>query len=185
MKKNNQCPSKRDAAHACKKYGMAITNYVLGEKIDVPEDELFNHLRQCKQCRDEISNWQDFNAVLSTDQYHSRPEVIEKWNRFIRAMTNQPERFADVKPGEKVILDDNKDIGKSAGMLWNMLGKYGKTPVIQLPFKAGLTFDIAYGAMGWLAKEKKIHRIIEEKNIYVDLTKTERHIYEAQNGMRG
>jgi hypothetical protein len=98
-------------------------------------------------------------------------------------MTNQPERFADVKPGEKVILDDNKDIGESAGMLWNMLGKEGKVPVIQLPFKAGLTFDIAYGAMGWLLNEKKIHRIIEGKNLYVDLTKSERQIYQRQNGM--
>ena len=75
-----------------------------------------------------------------------------------------------------------EDIGEPAGMLWNLLGKEGKIPVTHLPFKAGLTFDIAYGAMGWLAKEKKIHRIVEEKNIYVDLTKTERHTYQAQNG---
>ncbi|MDI6733112.1 MAG: winged helix-turn-helix domain-containing protein [Planctomycetota bacterium] len=168
----------------CKKYGMAITNYVLGEKIDVPEKELLEHLRGCKQCRDEIMNWQDFNAVLSTEQYHSRPEVIEKWNRFIGAITEHPEYFAPVKPGEKVILDNEKDIGKSAGLIWNLLGKEGKVPVIQIPFKAGLPLDIAYGAMGWLAKEKKIYREKNEIGIYVDLAKTERQIYQRQNGLQ-
>jgi hypothetical protein len=99
-------------------------------------------------------------------------------------MTNQPERHVDVKLGEKVILDDNKDIGESAGMLWNLLGKEGML-VIQLPFRAGLTFDIAYGAMGWLLREKKIYRVRDEKGLYVDLTKTERQIYQRQNGVKG
>jgi len=181
-KNKNECPSKRDAVHTCKKYGMAITNYVLGEKIDMPEDELFKHLRECKQCRDEISNWQDFNAVLSTEQYHSRPEVIEKWNGFIKAITNYPEYFAPVQPGQEVILDDKKDIGISAGIIWNLLGKEGKVPVIQIPFKVGLPLDIAFGALGWLSLEKKIYREKDETGISAALTEHEQRTYQRQNG---
>jgi len=59
-------------------YTQTITDYVLGEAVGVTKEELFNHLRACKQCREEFFNWEDFYAVLRTEAHDAKPEVKER-----------------------------------------------------------------------------------------------------------
>jgi hypothetical protein len=79
----------------CKKYAQAITDYVLGEETDVPKEELMTHLKTCAQCRKEATNWQDFQDMLRVKEYHSRPEVKEKWDRFFKELTGEAQRSPD------------------------------------------------------------------------------------------
>ena len=48
MKKPVDNAAKRspDKNQGCKKYGIAITDFVLGEKMDIPKEELLKHIKK-------------------------------------------------------------------------------------------------------------------------------------------
>lgn len=74
----------------CKRYAQAITNSVIGEKIDVTKEELAQHLRKCPKCQKEASNWQDVCDFIRVKEYHARPEVKAKWDNFLNELTACP-----------------------------------------------------------------------------------------------
>lgn len=75
----------------CDKYGIAITDYVLGEEMDITYDELFNHLRECVECRKDLANWQTTYAALRTDAYHKTPEAKKRMQELLDKIHNLPE----------------------------------------------------------------------------------------------
>ena len=48
------------------------------------------------------------------------------------------------------------DIGVTAGKIWEKLGEKGQMSVAQLPRSVKEKSQIAYQALGWLARENKI-----------------------------
>jgi anti-sigma factor RsiW len=173
----------------CKRYAQAITDYVLGEETDVPKEELMTHIKQCAKCHKELSNWQDFHDMLRVKEYHSRPEVKEKWDRFIRELTapapacvptdvgtGRPDRPA-AATGE---LNLDEKVGTPAGILWQALAKNGAVNILDLPQVSQLEPPKAYSAFGWLAHEKKVVMRKEPTGTYVYLTPAEKEKYLTQ-----
>ncbi len=175
----------------CKRYAQAITDYVLGEEIDVPKEELTAHLNECTQCRKELTNWQDFQDMLRVKEYHSRPEVKEKWDSFIKELVasgaerSPDERRgqpipAEVKPIRGAMLDHEAETGTLAGTVWRCLAKYGEVSEADLPQKAKLHPLKAHEGLGWLMHQKKVYKTKDKQTIYLYLNETEREIYQQQ-----
>jgi hypothetical protein len=138
----------------CEKYGLAITDYVLGEKMDVSQEALVKHLRACAKCREDLKNWQATYAVMRAREYDSRPEAKARYEALIKELTTQPVPTGFVPQGTQ--LDVVQEIGSPAGKVWRTLASNGVIRMEDLPKKTGLTPELAYGAMGWLAHENKL-----------------------------
>jgi len=146
----------------CDKYAISITNYVLGEKIDVPEAELAEHLKSCEKCRAEFTDWQNVYATLRTEAYHKKPEVKAKWEKFIKELVNQPAsldfsalpppcRIGKVDETQRKALEEaKKKIFLASGKLCQFLKTNGPTPLMKLRKGTGLISDPFYETMGWL-----------------------------------
>ena len=59
-------------------------------------------------------------------------------------------------------------IGNDAGRVWNVLNEQGTKTVKELKKLTKLTEKEIYAAMGWLAREEKLH--VEEKEAEIYLT---------------
>jgi hypothetical protein len=141
----------------CSRYGKAITNYVLGDKIDVPEAELMAHLKSCAKCRAEYSQWADFTGVLKTEAYYDKPEVKKKWQEFIHNLVNKPAPCGATAKGEQDI-DLNWELGSPAGVVYDYLAKQ---PNKKAPFN-DMIIDTKLGpvkaiiGMTWLTAQEKL-----------------------------
>lgn len=144
----------------CKKYGLAITNYVLGEKINVTPGELFSHLLVCKKCREELFDWQNNIAVLGAEEYHNRPEVKKETESLIRKL--KKELTSQPRPGKKPI-NTKLEITSAAEKIYNCVKTNGKIALPVIRQKTGLIDYPFYEAVGSLViKEKLI--LIKDKN---------------------
>jgi len=166
----------------CKRYGQAITDYVLGEEIDCPKEELMSHLKACAKCRAELTNWQDFQNALRVKEHHSRPEVKEKWDRFIRELVSpsQPAESGRAPAEHRGILNIEEKVGAPAGILYQALARNGEVKIEHLPQITELPPPKAYSAFGWLACQKKVVMRQDDKGTYVALTPLERERSQAQ-----
>jgi len=157
-------PKKNDS---CKKYGLAITDYVLGEKMDITKEELIDHLRACAKCRSDLKNWQATYAVMRAKEYDSRPEVKARMESFIKELVNQP------IPGEKPI-DVKWELGSAAGKIYRVLEENGKVSIAVIKEKTGLKDYHLHQGIGWLAAQGKIQMSRDEHTAYVFLAESER-----------
>lgn len=157
----------------CKKYEIAITDYVMGEKMDMPQKELFKHLRQCKKCKEDFIDWLNTYAYMRTEAYHAQPKAQKRakalFKRLMKEQAKHPIRIKRL-PGEKVV---NKEvvIGKPADVVWQHLFLSGKVKVTDLPKKTHLPPYMAYGAMGWLVMKDKAYISKARQNAYVYLSR--------------
>ena len=55
------------------------------------------------------------------------------------------------------------NIGNNAGVLWNALNANGKMTEAKLKKESGLASADFYAALGWLAREGKLHTVIETR----------------------
>ncbi len=188
MGKNNNSKT-----NPCEKYELAITNYVLGEKIDIPQQELFNHLAQCPSCQGDLRNWRATYATMRAKEYDAKPEVKQRTKAFIHELvTSKPipaearlpksqRDVGQVKPlPDEVILDPEENIGYFAGVVWHHLARNGRVKEGELRRKVKLPVKTFDRAIGWLAGEKKIHQTRVKQTAYVYLNETEREIYQQQ-----
>lgn len=203
---------KTEKASPCEKYELAITNYVLGEKIQMLKGELFNHLRTCPNCRADLKDWQATHSVMRAEAYDSKPEVKARSEAFIKKLVNQPlpDRQAglpaqtqpssglattevvsslqmpEVEPLPGAQVFDLTEVGNTAHAVWHHLAKNGWVRVKDLSrtLKRAnkLHPDDTKFAVGWLAYEKKVHLAKKKKDTYVYLTPLEREIYQSQAG---
>ncbi len=67
----------------------------------------------------------------------------------------------------------NKGIGETAGKVWVILGEKGELNISQIPRLLKTKPQNAYQAVGWLAKEGKIHQEQKDGKTFISLTKEE------------
>ena len=60
-------------------------------------------------------------------------------------------------------------IGSDAGRVWNVLNEQGAKTVKELKKLTKLTEKEIYAAMGWLAREEKLHFEEKEEEVYLTL----------------
>ncbi len=76
----------------------------------------------------------------------------------------------------------NKEkIGEAAGLVWETLNSKGEVNIAQLPRLLKITSDVAYQALGWLAREDKISYHTKAGKVYISLTEKERELNRAWN----
>jgi len=158
----------------CKRYAQAITDYVLGEEIDMPKEELMGHLKECAQCRQEATNWQDFQNALRVKEYHARPEVKEKWDRFISELTSPAPACVPTDVGTGRPIDAKGEITLAAGKIYDYLKRTGKVPRPVLREETGLRGEPFYETIGWLVMTEKVLLYEDKQTVYVALTESER-----------
>ncbi len=74
----------------------------------------------------------------------------------------------------------NKEkIGEAAGLVWETLNNKGEVNIAQLPRLLKITSDVAYQALGWLAREDKISYHTKAGKVYISLTEKERELNRA------
>ena len=164
----------------CEKYELAITNYVIGEKIDVPQDELFRHLAGCRSCQNDLRNWRATYATMRAQEYDSRPDVKQKSQAFIKELASRPTPCAFTED-EKVF--DVKDVvGHLAGQVWDYLAEHGKTSDEELSKQLKTGLLRIHNAIGWLGRENTIIQSELKGITFVCLTKAEEEKYRRMQG---
>jgi len=159
----------------CEKYGIAITNYVLGEDLGMPQEELFAHLRECKQCLNELIDWQDKYALMRTEAYHAKPENEEKMKKMFENLKKQVfgvNTTCTVSKGETLI-NTEWEIGSAAGTIYRYVEVKGKSSTIQIIRDTNLNLSLMDQGIGWLAHEKKICVSYADNLKYIYLPKKE------------
>ena len=199
----------KKSENKCAKYGIAITNYVLGEDLRMPPEELYAHLKDCPKCLDELKDWQEVSATMRTEAYHQTPEAGKRYQELLEKIRQlpgpdlpalPPECFregrsavspgqAGMKPGEpctvlaqgEQLFNDEVVIGTVAGKIYNYLGPNGKQSYPAIRIGTGILDHPFYEAMGWLAREKKICRSKDATTFYAALAPAEKDKYQTQS----
>ena len=159
-----QKSASRKTKNDCKKYGIAITNYVLGEDLGMTPEELYNHLRSCPQCLEELTDWQETYAVMRTEAYHKTPEAKKRYAESLEKIKAQT--------GAKKSIDGEWVVGSAAGKIYQVLKTNGETAYPVIRDKSGLAGFPFYEAMGWLIGEKKVQLSEDKTTIYAGLAKS-------------
>jgi hypothetical protein len=144
----------------------------MGEKIAIPQEELFNHLAKCKNCQDDLRNWRATYATLCAREYDSKPEIKQRNEAFIKGLvygtpSNQAEQKARLAECQFGQVDLNHAIGDTAGKIWRFLNEYGPTSLVELPEKIKDEPWTTMLSTGWLKRENKV---------YFDQTKIPPHV---------
>jgi len=69
------------------------------------------------------------------------------------------------------------DIGHNAGVVWNLLHKDGRLTIRQIGEKTSYRESKIHLALGWLARENKIHFFEEHNTVYIGLAEVFPEIY--------
>jgi Winged helix-turn-helix domain (DUF2582) len=62
------------------------------------------------------------------------------------------------------------EIGSAAGVVWEFLDRQGETVLVTLKDRTGLSEEILFMALGWLAREEKVNLLKEGRTIRISLT---------------
>ena len=71
----------------------------------------------------------------------------------------------------------NRGIGETAGKVWVVLGEKGELNISQIPRLLKIKPREAYQAVGWLAKEGKIHQEEKDGKAFISLTGEEIEVF--------
>ena len=162
---------KQERGAGCDKYEMAITDLVRGETMDMSKDELFKHLRECPKCRKDLREWQNIYSAMRTRERFNQPDVKKKMANMIEEVKNKADSFAEAQ--EKGFINLDADIGIPAGVVYRCLQKCGPQEINELPKVCNLNPGTAREAIGWLGREDKIRKKIENKKVIVSLVESE------------
>jgi len=72
-------------------------------------------------------------------------------------------------------------IGETAGRLWKTLGNKEAVGLSQLPKILKEKSDVAYQALGWLAREDKISYHTKDGKVYISLSDREKELFKSHN----
>lgn len=67
-------------------------------------------------------------------------------------------------------------IGKMAGKIWEILRTTEEVEISRFPRMLNEKTDVTYQAIGWLAREGKIHYSKKSNKIYISLTESEKNV---------
>lgn len=84
-----------------------------------------------------------------------------------------------IKLGENFLVERIKFmkkeiIGEAAGLIWETLESKNEVSISQLPKTLKMKTEIAYQALGWLAREDKIEYHNRGGKTYISLSETEK-----------
>ncbi len=163
----------------CEEYGLAITNFVIGEKMNMTKEKLFEHLRQCPKCQDDLRNWKATHAAMKATAMDSSPAgQARKQTDFSKVKEAINAHYAQPMP-DAVSVDK---IGNAAGDMWHCIGANGPMPITVLPEKCNLDSWTATVTFGWLLGEKKINVDDKKRPNVVSLTPKEQNLYLEETG---
>lgn len=180
MANNNLTKSKNKPPVAgCEKYEEAITHFVIGEKMDITKEELFSHLKSCKECRKDLTQWQDTMTVMKMDAFSKSPEGKAKMNsdfeKLKAKLAQVPSAGQSSDAGKRI--DTAGKYGTTSGIIWQYLGKHGKSGVTKISEDLNIDIDTVKYATGWLLGQEKLCMSQQSGEDYVWLTPFEMQTY--------
>ncbi|MFA5793763.1 MAG: winged helix-turn-helix domain-containing protein [Candidatus Brocadiia bacterium] len=164
--------------NSCEKYGLAITDYVLGEKMDITKEELIAHLQTCADCRADLKNWKATYSVMRAKAFDAKPEAKEHLEELM--MDGSPTNLICHKIKNAQILLGDVEVGAPAGVVWKCVGENGMVKLADLPKMTNLPVEQAYGGYGWLTRQEKLIIIKTKDEKYICLTEAERKQYQYE-----
>jgi len=167
MGKNNNKKAKTPTGQDCKKYEMAITDYVLDQEMSMSKEELFGHLATCEKCQKYAREMRATASVLKAQEYDSRPESKKHFEEFMAKLHQSP--VCTITPKGEKIIDAKWEFGSTAGVVYNYLKNIpdNKARVDDMVKKLGLTASIS--GMSWLTKENKLGMSLSDRDVYAFL----------------
>jgi len=63
-----------NSKNPCKKYELAITSYVLEQKMNISKGKLNAHLSTCQKCSRDLQEWQKSVSVLRAEAHDVKPK---------------------------------------------------------------------------------------------------------------
>lgn len=173
MRKPNTKKPQIKAKNPCEKYELAVTDYVMGQAMKMPKEELWEHLKTCKNCRRDFADWQDTYTVMKTEAYYNKPEgkqkMKESFETLKKRMADMEKKRSVTVPGRTPI-DAKWEIGSAAETIYNFIkdstGSSSdkniairvirkRTDLVNYPF---------YEAMGSLVTNEKVTLIKDKDN---------------------
>ncbi len=181
MPNNNSTKAKnRPPIAGCKKYEQAITHFVIGEQMDITKEELFAHLKNCKECRKDLTQWQDTMTVMKTEAFSQTPAGQAKMKgdfAKLKAKLDQVPAAGQPSDAGKRINTTDK-YGTTSGIIWRYLGKNGKSSVSRISEDIHIDIDTVKYAVGWLLGQEKLCMSQEAGEDYVWLVPAEMQKYQ-------
>lgn len=71
---------------------------------------------------------------------------------------------------------NTRQIGENAGKVWKVLAKNGGASTKELSKELNLKTEDVHLAVGWLARENKLHLLEKDRNTFVQLTDSEKNV---------
>jgi len=161
--------AKNPTREDCKKYELAITNYVLGQALKVPKETLWEHLKTCRACRRDFADWQDTYEVMKTEAYYNTPAGQQKMKESFQALKKRMTPPQSVGVPGRIPIDIRGNIKQTARTLYDLLKTNGETSVPVLVEKTRLKEYYIQQAIGWLGGNEKITLAKDDKTAYVRL----------------
>jgi hypothetical protein len=170
MKNNKSTKTKKAKDNPCEKYELAITNFVLGEDMGMTKDELFEHLKGCKNCRRDLTEWQDTYTVMRMESFSKTPEGKAKMQQDLAKLKERMKRESLPTPiGKEIPIDVKWEIGSAAGKVYDLLKTKGKLSIPVIVKYTGLKEYNVQQGIGWLAGQEKILLSRDDKTAYASL----------------
>jgi len=201
MPNNNSTKAKnKPPITGCRKYEQAITHFAAGQQMDITREELFAHLKNCKECRKDLSQWQDTLTVMKTEAFSKTAEGQAKMKgdfAKLKAKLDQvpvpgqpvgagnPDEIVGIRAsnspssltGSNRINTADK-YGTTAGVIWQYLGKNGKTDISQIAADINIDIDTVKYSVGWLLGQEKLCMSHEAGQDYFWLVPAEMQKYQ-------
>ena len=178
--KNSTKAKNKPPITGCKKYEQAITDFAAGQKMDITKEELFAHLKNCKECRKDLTQWQDTMTVMKTEAFSKTPEGQAKMKGdFAKLKAKLDQVPAPGQPagiGNRINTADK--YGTTAGVIWRYLGKNGKTSISKIAEDINIDIDTTKYAAGWLLGQEKLCMSQEAGQDYFWLVPAEMQKYQ-------
>lgn len=90
------------------------------------------------------------------------------------------EMIKERQTGQEELLENMKEeVSGCAGKIWKALGENGEINIMHIPAKAVEKPEIAYQALGWLAREDKIIYSQKKNQVFVSLTDCEKEMFKS------
>jgi len=181
MPNNNSTKAKnKPPITGCKKYEQAITDFAAGQKMDITKEELFAHLKNCKECRKDLTQWQDTMTVMKTEAFSKTPEGQAKMKGdFAKLKAKLDQVPAPGQPagiGNRINTADK--YGTTAGVIWQYLGKNGKTGINKIAEDINIDIETVRYSVGWLLGQEKLCMSQEAGQDYFWLVPAEMQKYQ-------
>ena len=143
--KNSTKAKNKPPITGCKKYEQAITDFAAGQKMDITKEELFAHLKNCKECRKDLTQWQDTMTVMKTEAFSKTPEGQAKMKGdFAKLKAKLDQVPAPGQPagiGNRINTADK--YGTTAGVIWRYLAVTAVQNALTLVVAGGIASGVS------------------------------------------